>query len=103
MTMDIDLQLLLRNTPQSMDDILDAVSPSIYSSLKQAIELGRWVDGTRLSGAQLENAMQLMILYEARHLPEQERTGRSLKSECKTNNDDTQTILIMNTENGVSQ
>ena len=92
---DIDLQSLLQRSPTSMDDILDALTPAIYENLKQAIELGRWQDASRLSTEQLEHAMQLVILYEARHLPEQDRTGSPLKDNCKSKAEDSHAIEVL--------
>ena len=46
-----------------------------YQALKGALELGKWPNGERLSAAQKELCMETIISYEARHLPEDQRTG----------------------------
>lgn len=79
-----DSVALLQNPPGSIEDLLAAISPAIYANLKSAIELGKWEDGRRLERAQLEQCMQLLILYEAHRLPEAERTGVDLKKNCKS-------------------
>ena len=66
-----------------MEDLLGQMTPEIYGNLKTAIELGKWSDGSILEREQLENCMQLLILYEARTLPEEFRTGNKLNS-CKS-------------------
>ena len=68
--------------PESLAELIDDISPSIYHSLKSAIELGKWSDGTRLGKRQVEECMQAIILYEAENLPEQSRIGFGIPSEC---------------------
>lgn len=51
------------------------ITPEIYTSLKRAVEIGRWPDGRRLSTEQRELSLQAVIAWEARHLPESQRTG----------------------------
>lgn len=70
---------LFSQGPDSVSDLLEHLSPKIYRSIKTAIELGKWGDGSKLSKEQRENCMQLLILYEAVKLPERARTGRKLK------------------------
>jgi uncharacterized protein YeaC (DUF1315 family) len=50
--------------------------------LKSAIELGKWSDGSRLSGDQMDKCMQAIILYEAENMPQQQRTGFGLPAGC---------------------
>ena len=51
---------------------LDAES---YQAIKRALELGKWPNEERLTPEQQEVCMQAVIGYEAKHLPENERTG----------------------------
>lgn len=62
------------------------LSPTIYQRLKQALELGKWPDGKRLTQEQQETCMQAIISYEALHVPEQERAGY-LGQTCKSQAD----------------
>ncbi|MCB1657177.1 MAG: DUF1315 family protein [Moraxellaceae bacterium] len=55
--------------------MLAALNPEIVANFKQAIALGKWADGRRLSEEQKETCMQAVLLWEMQHLPEQERTG----------------------------
>jgi hypothetical protein len=71
-------------SPSSVEELLDEITPAVYESLKSAIELGKWEDGSKLSAAQLEQSMQVIILYEMKHLPETERTGAALPTGCKS-------------------
>ena len=70
-----------------MELLLATVTPEIHEKLKLAVALGRWADGTRLSREQLEQSMQLVILYEARYLPEAQRTGAPLKKPAELGGD----------------
>tara|TARA_B100000686_G_scaffold327764_1_gene386974 strand:- start:606 stop:872 length:267 start_codon:yes stop_codon:yes gene_type:complete len=70
----------------SLENLLNQISSEIYEKIKSAIELGKWDDGSNLSRDQLENCMQLLILYEARKFPKNSRTGRKLNS-CSIDED----------------
>ena len=59
----------------NLDKVIDAVTPEVYSSLKKAVERGRWDNGLKLSKEQVENSLQIMIAYDARHKDESERVG----------------------------
>jgi uncharacterized protein YeaC (DUF1315 family) len=74
------MQALLQSRPQSVEQLVEAITPVIYEALKLAVELGKWPDGNRLVPEQTEYCLQAIILYEARHLPAQQRTGTNLKS-----------------------
>ena len=94
--MDNSTHLLLASRPESMEDLLQQMTPEIYGDLKTAIELGKWSDGSKLEQEQLENCMQLLILYEARALPEEFRTGNRQNS-CKSELSETEVLDIRNT------
>jgi uncharacterized protein YeaC (DUF1315 family) len=68
--------------PDSIDALVDAMTPTIYENLKTAVELGKWVDGTRLSPEQVESCLQAIILYESKNLPESERIDSSIPTGC---------------------
>ncbi|MCL5255099.1 MAG: DUF1315 family protein [Gammaproteobacteria bacterium] len=54
------------------DDVVKAMSPEIYERMVQAVETGRWPDGQKLTPEQLENAMELVMVYQARRLQQDE-------------------------------
>lgn len=58
-----------------LEALLQAITPEMHANLQRAVEIGRWVDGTVLTGEQRELCMQAMIAWEARNLPEEERSG----------------------------
>lgn len=61
--------------PDSLAGLLAGITPAIYRRLKSAVELGRWENGDRLSPAQREHSLQLLIAYEARHAELADRIG----------------------------
>lgn len=71
--------------------LIDNITPEIHRNLKRAVEIGKWPDGRPLSAEQRELSLQAVILYEARHLAEHERTGfidRGSKAEGEVCDDD---------------
>jgi uncharacterized protein YeaC (DUF1315 family) len=61
--------------------MLEVLTPEIVANLRKAIELGKWPDGKRLTREQLETSMQAVIAWEAKHLPQTERSGYIEKKE----------------------
>ena len=80
--MEDDLSASVLARSESLAELIDNISPAIYDSLKSAIELGKWSDGSRLSSDQVDKCMQAVILYEAENLPQQQRTGFGLSGRC---------------------
>ncbi|MGO1462365.1 MAG: YeaC family protein [Marinobacter sp.] len=58
------------------EELIARLDPNVYQSLRQAIELGKWPDGRKLTPQQREISLEAVIYYESRHnIPEQERVG----------------------------
>ena len=55
--------------------MIDTMSPEIYQSHRQALELGKWPDGRALSAQQKEETMQAVIAWGEKHLPPEQRIG----------------------------
>ena len=55
--------------------LIESMSPQIYQSLLRSVELGKWPDGKALTVEQRANAMQAIIAWGEKHLPEQDRVG----------------------------
>jgi uncharacterized protein YeaC (DUF1315 family) len=62
-------------TDSTPEKILAALTPEIVTNFKRAIELGKWPDGRRLTDEQRVTCLQAVILWEGKHLPEEQRTG----------------------------
>ena len=59
----------------TVNELVESLTPSMMSDLKQAIELGKFPDGRVVSREQKELMIEATILYDALKLPEEERTG----------------------------
>ena len=59
----------------TVNELVESLTPSMVSDLKQAIELGKFRDGRVVSREQKELMTEATILYDALKLPEEERTG----------------------------
>ncbi len=55
-----------------------------YENLRRALELGRWPDGRRLDDRQRQICMETVAIWEARHLPPEQRTGHLEKRACSS-------------------
>lgn len=58
-----------------IEHLLKQITPEIYQRMKSAVETGKWPDGSPVTAAQRDNCLQLVIAWDARNLPEEERTG----------------------------
>ncbi|WP_163834566.1 YeaC family protein [Spartinivicinus ruber] len=65
------------------EQLISQITPDIYQNLKQAVEIGRWPNGETLTNEQRELSLQAVIAYEAKHLPEDQRTG-FMPAACKS-------------------
>jgi uncharacterized protein YeaC (DUF1315 family) len=61
--------------------LIENMSSETYRNLLRSVELGKWPDGKVLTAEQRESAMQAIIAWGARCLPEQERVGFIQKKE----------------------
>ena len=66
---------MFENKPESIDELIDSITPEIYQNLRTAIELGKWETGQPLSEQQKEYCMQALIAYEHRYVPVERRAG----------------------------
>jgi uncharacterized protein len=55
--------------------LLNSIDATTYQRLKNAIEIGRWPSGERLTAPQQGMSLQAIIVYESKNLPPAERTG----------------------------
>ena len=59
-----------------------ALPYAVYCRFKEAVELGKWPDGQRLTEAQRESCLTAMLHYEALRLPKGQRTGHIEQRNC---------------------
>lgn len=74
--------------------LIESITPEIYNNLKRAVELGKWPDGSSLTAEQKKNSLQVIIAYDARHKPEEDRIGyippKVSKEPCSSKNGSSQ-------------
>ncbi|MFT5706261.1 MAG: hypothetical protein ACI9ES_000533 [Oceanospirillaceae bacterium] len=56
------------------EELILKMTPQMHSSIKTAIELGKWPDGKKMTGDQLDICMRAIIAYDQK-LPQEQRTG----------------------------
>lgn len=64
------------------DALIEQMSEQAWENMRKAVETGRWPDGRALKDGQRELCMQAVIAWEARHLPEEARTGYMRRADC---------------------
>lgn len=57
------------------DDIVNALSEDRYEVLKRSVELGKWPDGRILSNEEKGVSLQILIAYDRKHKPQEQRIG----------------------------
>ena len=58
----------------NIKQLIDSITPDIYQRLKQAVEIGKWPDGSALTDEQKALSMQAVIAYEE-SFPAAQKTG----------------------------
>jgi len=46
--------------------MLASVTPEVFENLKYAVETGKWQNGQKVSQAQRDNALQLVMAYQSK-------------------------------------
>ena len=59
----------------TVDELIEKLTPDMVASLKQAIALGKFPDERPVTLEQKELMLEAIIRYEAQHTRETERTG----------------------------
>ena len=49
----------------NINEYAKTLSPSLFLQLKEAVEIGKWKNGERLTDAQKEHTLQLVIAYQS--------------------------------------
>lgn len=66
----------------SFEELLDRITPEMHEGLRRAIELGKLPDGRVLDAEQKADMLRTLIAWEARHLPEHQRSGYLPTKNC---------------------
>lgn len=65
----------LEASSERIEATLKAMNPEVYQQFLRAIETGKWPNGQNLSDEQKATCMEAIIIYEHKHLDENQRTG----------------------------
>ncbi|MGY4876254.1 YeaC family protein [Vreelandella aquamarina] len=67
----------------TFEKMINQMTPAIYQSLKQSIELRKWPDGRYLTAEQTELCLEAVMRYEfENNVPEQNRVGYLEQRTC---------------------
>ncbi len=66
----------------SFEKFINAITPAMYLSMKEAVAIGRWPDGRALTTAEKEATLRAVIAYDHKHQVDEERIGH-INGQCK--------------------
>lgn len=72
----------MTESPATLDALLESMTPEIHARLKEAVALGRWENGDKLSEAQKSLCLQAVIAYDEKYLTPEQRVGYIRKRQC---------------------
>ena len=61
--------------PHTLNNLADQLTSEAVQNLKRMIELGKKPDGQKLSVEDRQSCINVVLLWEAKHLPENKRSG----------------------------
>ena len=61
--------------PENLETLLSAITPEIHAQLKEAVALGRWESGDKLTDEQRSLCLQAVIAYDEKYLSPDQRVG----------------------------
>ncbi len=80
-------------------EMIEKMSPEIYTALKRGVELGRWPNGQKLTAEQKEISMEAVLRYEVQsNIPEDQRVGYIAPKKKQPVTDEEQPVRILNQE-----
>jgi len=70
--------------PATLAELLAMMTPEIHAQMRDAIALGRWENGDKLTDEQRSLCLQAVIAYDEKFLPPEQRVGyvKSKEKEC---------------------
>lgn len=74
----------------NFESLLQALDDEKHAVLQRAVELGKWPDGRQLSEEEKSTALRVLIAYDAKNKPEDQRIGYipPKADPCAPRNDD---------------
>jgi uncharacterized protein YeaC (DUF1315 family) len=61
--------------PMTYDELISKMTPEMHASLKEAVELGKWPNGQKLTDEQKAICIRAVIAYDEMNLSPEERVG----------------------------
>ena len=84
----------LKVVKMTVEELIKAMTPDIYRTMKSSLELSRWPDGRKMDKDQKPLCMEALIRYETiTNMPAEQRIGY-MEAACKSSNDEAQTLTI---------
>jgi len=70
--------------PATLAELLAMMTPEIHAQMRDAIALGRWENGDKLTDEQRSLCLQAVIAYDEKFLPPEQRVGyvKPKEKEC---------------------
>ena len=59
----------------NIEQMLATLTPEIVDRLRTAVEIGKWPNGIALTKEQRQTCMQAVMVWEHKHLAEEQRSG----------------------------
>jgi hypothetical protein len=60
---------------------VESLTPDIIERLRTAVEIGKWPNGEKLSDEQRNNAMQALMIWQAKHGPDDDSQPFTINSQ----------------------
>ncbi|MBT8448446.1 MAG: DUF1315 family protein [Gammaproteobacteria bacterium] len=67
------------HTPSDINHLLAEMSQEVRDKLAEAVELGKWADGTKLSKEQIEQSLRAVMLWDSHYGQEQDEPFKVLR------------------------
>lgn len=63
------------NPSLTFDEMIEQITPDMHANLQRTVQLGRFADGRRLTREQQADLLHTLMAWEAKNLPEDQRSG----------------------------
>lgn len=75
----------MTDTPSTLEELLATMTPEIHQQMRDAVALGRWENGDKLTDEQKSLCLQAVIAYDEKFLPPEQRVGyvKPKEQECQ--------------------
>ena len=71
--------MVTKQTPSDITELLGEMNQSVRDKLAEAVELGKWADGTKLTQEQVAQCMRAVMLWDSHYGQDQDEPFKVLK------------------------